>query len=98
MVVAPTPVSSNCDTEATLIAGTSAANGNVVFSFAGVPMKVNGAYGDPASGTCVVGGDCNIGIDDWDNADISAVVNVTFATPAMATTRPPQCSAITSTP
>jgi hypothetical protein len=82
-VSVPATVSSNCD-NATQISGTAAANGTVVFTTTGVPMKVNGAYSESASGTCVVGGTCNVAVVDTSNADIFASVPVAFATPTIA--------------
>ena len=82
-VSVPATTSTNCDAT-TQISGTAGATGKVVFSPTGVTLRVGGAYSDSASGTCQVGGSCDIGVTDSDNAAIGLSDSVGFATPTLS--------------
>ena len=81
-VVVPGTVSTHCDA-VTQISGTSGTNGKVIFNATGVTLRVGSAYTDTASGSCQVGGTCNVGVVDSDNSDINASVAVGFASPTV---------------
>jgi streptogramin lyase len=85
-VSVPATVSSHCDA-ATQISGTAGTSGGVVFTPSGVTLKVNGAYTDTVNGSCQVGGTCDIGFTDSNNADIGTGVAVAFATPTVKVTK-----------
>ena len=78
-VSVPTTVSTHCDAS-TQVSGTAGDNGAVILT---PTLRVDGAYSDSAGGTCLVGGTCDIGVTDADNAAIGASVSVTFATQTM---------------
>ena len=82
-VSVPSTVSTHCDA-ATQISGTAGSNGDVTFSPTGVTLRVGSAYSDSASGTCQVGGTCDIGVTDANNSAIGVSVSVGFATPAIS--------------
>jgi DNA-binding beta-propeller fold protein YncE len=75
-------ISTHCDAS-TVISGTAATNGKVVFSPLGVTLRVGSAYSDTFGGTCNVGSMCAVGVNDTDNADVAAGFLVTFATPTI---------------
>jgi hypothetical protein len=78
-VVVPSTVGSNCDA-ATQISGTASSTGAVLWGATGITMAVGGAYSDSASGTCPVGGTCNVVVTDSGNTALTFEGAVTFAT------------------
>jgi hypothetical protein len=80
-VAVPATVSTNCDA-ATQISGMAGPSGVVTFS-TGVTLRVDGAYSDSASGSCQVGGSCDIGVTDSQNAAIGLSEAVHFASPIL---------------
>ncbi len=82
-VSVPATVATHCDA-ATQISGTVAATGGVVFSPTGVTLRVGSAYADSASGSCQVGGICDIGVTDSQNSAVGLSEGVAFATPTIA--------------
>jgi len=79
-VVAPTTVSTHCDST-TQIAGTVATTGKVTFSPTDIQLLVGGDYSDGAGGTCLPGETCDVVITDLDNAAIGLSSPLVFATP-----------------
>jgi hypothetical protein len=78
-VVIPGTVGTHCDA-ATQISGTASTTGAVLWGTTGVTMLVGGAYSDSASGTCPVGGTCDIVVTDSGNTALTFEGAVTFAT------------------
>ena len=95
-VSVPVTVSTNCDA-ATEITGAAGTNGEVVFSPRCDPPG-RGAYSDSASGTCQVGGTCNIGVTDANNVGHQRSAWLFDSSPRLIWSRRRQlCSGTTST-
>jgi hypothetical protein len=73
-----TNLSTNCDS-ATVITGTVASNGEVVFSPTGVSVKVGKKYVETGTGTVVKGGTADIVVTDTSNSAVFVVIPITVA-------------------
>ena len=76
--VAVANLGTNCDIS-TKITGTVASNGVVTFSAIGVKILVGGSYLDPALGTCLPGGTCDVVVNDSSDDGFYVAVPVGLA-------------------
>lgn len=73
-----TTLNTDCDS-ATVITGTVSSTGTVVFAPTGVTVRVGRNYTESGTGTCALGGTCDIAISDSTNSGIWVVVPISLA-------------------